>query len=109
MEGNQNLTRINIKTFTSKFQTKNELWALMTQEVKAFCPPKDTVTAWHLRDMATGAKGILKCDQLKHLSVPQYKEVLSIEKILAWAKANHPEVVQRFFPSVEREISKLPR
>ena len=61
--------------------------------MKAYCPPKDTVTAWHLRDMATGVKGILRADQLKHLSVPHYKEELSVEKILTWAKANHPAIV----------------
>lgn len=52
--------RVPVAEFASKFANKKEVFDFLTQNVKAFCPQKDTVTIWHLRDMANGAKGILK-------------------------------------------------
>jgi hypothetical protein len=75
--------------------------------VGAYCPSKDTITTWHLRDMANNEKGMIKAIEIKHLSVPFY-DSLSIEKILAWAKANHQGVVDRYFP-IQRELDKFPR
>ena len=53
-------------------------------DVGAYCPTKDTVTTWHLRDMANNTKGMIKATEIKHLSVPFY-ESLSVEKIVDWA------------------------
>jgi hypothetical protein len=89
MEGAPNRARVPIKEFTAKFSTKNECYQLLSQDCKAYCPPKDCVTAWHLRDMATGVKGYLHCDALRHISVPFYHEELSINKILLWGRQNH--------------------
>ena len=58
--------------------------------------------------MATGVKGYLPCSSLHHISVPMYQEELSIEKILAWARQHHPQVVERYLP-ITRECNKLPR
>jgi hypothetical protein len=69
----------------------------LSVDVGAYCPPKDTVTVLHLRDMANGAKGMIKAAEIKHLSVPHY-ESLSIEKILGWAKQNYNSVVERYLP-----------
>jgi hypothetical protein len=80
----------------------------MTQVVKAYCPPRDTVTVLHLRDMANGTKGKILATEVKHLYVPQY-ESLSIEKILAKAKEHYPAVVERYLPTLERELLKYPR
>jgi hypothetical protein len=76
-------------------------------EVGAYCPPKDTITSWHLRDMANNSKGKIMATEIKHISVPYY-ESLSVEKILEWAKNNHPGVVDRYFP-IQRELDKFPR
>jgi len=113
MEGHPNLpnagarVRLSIAEFAAKYQTKNEVYNFMTQEVKAYCPPRDTVTAWHLRDMALGSKSYIKGADVKHLAVPQY-ESLSIVEMLDWAKVNYPGIVTRYLP-VEKEIHKLPR
>jgi hypothetical protein len=76
-------------------------------EVGAYCPSKDTITTWHLRDMANNAKGMIKATEIKHLSVPFY-DSLSIEKILDWANQHHPGVLDRYFP-IQRELDKFPR
>ena len=75
--------------------------------MKAFCPPKDVVTAFHLKDMISGAKGYIKGCDIQHLTVPQY-ESLSLEKILEWAGQRHSNVIQRMFP-INRELQKFPR
>jgi hypothetical protein len=54
--------RVPVAEFAAKFQTKKEAYNFLTQNVKAYCPPQDTVTSWHLRDMASGAKRFIKCD-----------------------------------------------
>ena len=108
MEANPNRVRVPLKEFAAKASTKGDCYHLMSQDLKAYLPPKDTVTAWHLRDLATGAKGFLHNSRLQHIDVPQYSESLSIQRIMTWARLNHPQVVDRYFPP-EREIEKLPR
>jgi hypothetical protein len=75
--------------------------------MKAFCPPRDVVTAFHLKDMINGSKGYVKGSDIQHLTVPQY-ESLSLDKILEWANQRHSDVVKRMFP-IERELQKFPR
>lgn len=108
MVDNPNRVRIPVAQFAAKFSSKNETYTFLTQDVKAYCPPKDTVTAWHLRDLAMGAKGIVKATDLKHLYVPYLHEVLTIETVLAWAKTNHPQYVEHYFP-IYKELIKFPR
>ena len=90
MVDNPNRVRVPLAEFASKFQSKGETYNLLTLEVGAYCPPKDTVTSWHLRDMAMGAKGIVKADDIKHLYVPYLHETLTVDTILAWAQTNYP-------------------
>ena len=49
---------------------------------------------------------MIKGKDVKHLSVPQYED-LTIKQFLTFAK-DYPEVM-RVFPTVEKEIMKLPR
>jgi hypothetical protein len=74
MEANPNRVRISVKEFAAKASTKGDCYHLMSQDLKAYLPPKQTVTCWFLRDMATGAKGYLHCDNLRHIDVPYYHE-----------------------------------
>jgi hypothetical protein len=108
MEANPNRVSVPLKEFAAKASTKGDCYHLMSQDLKAYLPPKDTVTAWHLRDLATGAKAHLHCNNLRHIDVPFYHEELSTSKILAWAVINHRQVLERYFPP-EREVEKLPR
>lgn len=79
----------------------------MTQDVKAYCPPKDTVTTLHLRDMAMGRKRFINCDNIKHLFVPHY-ESLSLEKIIEFVQGSAPAILNDYFP-ITREMKKFPR
>ena len=99
--------RVGIAEFAAKFQTKKEVYDFLTVDVKACCPPADTVTIWHLRDMASGVKGLIKGDDIRFLTVPYYDD-LSIDKMITWTKANYARVLDRYFP-VEKELKKFPR
>ena len=80
--------RIGVSEFAAKFQTKKEVYDFLTQNLKAVCPPADTVTIWHLRDMVSGVKGHIKGADIKHLTVPYYED-LSIDKMLIWARTSN--------------------
>ena len=68
-------------------------------------PSYETVTVWHLRDLAMGVKKIIKCDKVKIISVPQF-EGLSIREIFDFT-INTAEVQICLPPS--KEILKLSR
>ena len=68
-------------------------------------PSYETVTIWHLRDLAMGTKTIIPCDNVKVIDVPQF-EGLSIQDIFAFAQ-NDREVERALPPG--KEIQKLSR
>ena len=63
------------------------------------------MTVWHLRDIATGKKRIIKSDNVKVLNVPQFTG-LTIADFLKFAE-DYPQVYETL--PVEKEILKLPR
>ena len=99
--------RVPVKELAAKMATKKEVWDFLTQGCGKYCPSKDTVTIWHLRDLANGSKRSLFACDVEHLYVPQY-ESLSLEKMIEWAEQNFPRVLSEFLP-IERELFKLPR
>jgi hypothetical protein len=99
--------RLTASEFSAKFSTKREVYSFLTVDAGLYCPSYDTVSIWHLRDMASGNKGNIKCRQVQHLYVPQYEE-LTIETITAWARQNYRQFCDRYFP-VDRELLKYPR
>jgi hypothetical protein len=66
----------------------------------------ETVTIFHLRDIAAGKRSMIKCEAVKIFQVPYY-ESLKIEAMLEMAE-NYPEVMAAL-PELERERKKLPR
>ena len=74
--------------------------------MRIFLPPYQTVTVFHLRDLASGKRKRISCDHVRVYQVPHY-EGLDTEKILAFA-SNYAEVAEAL-PLLEREINKLPR
>ena len=104
---NQNLVRVPVSVVAAKMESKKEVWDFMTQTVGAYCPDKDTVTVWHLRDMANGNKSYVKAKDIHHLYAPQY-ENLTVEKMMTWASRNHAAVVRDYFP-IPREYGKFSR
>ena len=67
---NANRQRVSVVEFAAKYRTKNEAYNFLSQDCEAYLPPKDTISIWHLRDMACGIKGIIKAHEIKHLTVP---------------------------------------
>ena len=98
--------KITAAEFAVKFPTKRDVWRFLANEVKWYLPPEDTVTIWHLRDMARGHRSHIKNTNLRVIHMPQY-EGLTLETLLEEAK-KHPTVM-RALPEVEKEVKKLPR
>ena len=69
-------------------------------------PPYATVTIFHLRDLASGKRSRISCDDVRVFQVPHY-DGLTTEDILKWAKS-YPAVAEAL-PILARETKKLPR
>jgi len=78
----------------------------MTAEVHAYISSFETVTIFHLKDLASGKKKILKTENVKYYEAPHY-DGISIDDMLRFAKT-YPEVRQ-YLPAEKREVKKLPR
>ena len=61
-ENAANRVNVPVQEFAAKYQTKKEIYDFLTVNCKVVCPPADTVTIWHLRDMMSGVKGCIKGD-----------------------------------------------
>jgi hypothetical protein len=44
------------KNFSAKFGTKGEVWRFMASEARVYVPSYQTITIWHLKDLASGVK-----------------------------------------------------
>ena len=72
MNANQNMANpfqremVVSKNFSAKFRTKGEVWRFMATEAKIYVPPYQTITIWHLKDLASGKKRYVKhlCNNL---------------------------------------------
>ena len=82
-----------------------EVYRFLSSEVRAYLPSYETVTVWHLRDLAMGVKQIINCDNVKVIDVPQF-EGLAIQDIFSFAQ-NDRDVERALPPS--KEITKLSR
>jgi hypothetical protein len=90
--GAQGKQLVSVAEFAAKYQTKREVYNFLTVDCKAYEPPIQTVSVWHLRDQACGKKLWLKADKIRHLAVPFY-ENLTVAKILEWVNHHNPTVV----------------
>ena len=53
--GSQNVIA---SSFGAKFSSKGEIWRFLTTEAGIYLPSYDTVTIWHLKDVAAGTKKV---------------------------------------------------
>jgi hypothetical protein len=44
------------QNFSAKFGTKGEVWRFMATEARVYVPPYQTITIWHLKELASGKK-----------------------------------------------------
>ena len=99
MQNQPQLAQISQAAFAAKFQSKREVYRFLSSEVRAYLPSYETVTIWHLRDLAMGVKTIIPCDDVKVIDVPQF-EGLSIQDIFSFAQ-NDRDVERALPPSKE--------
>ena len=45
-------------SFGAKFSSKGEIWRFLATEAGIYLPSFDTVTIWHLKDVAAGTKKV---------------------------------------------------
>ena len=50
------LTTVTAKDFASKYREKHEVYHFLTHDCGIYLPHYDTVTIWHLRDIASGKR-----------------------------------------------------
>ena len=73
--------KVTAAAFSAKYQGKKECWRFVACDVGAYLPDYESVTIWHLRDLASGTRKIIKCTDVKTIHVPQF-EGLKIETML---------------------------
>jgi hypothetical protein len=100
---NQQTQRITSKEFAAKYKDKREVYRFLACDAHLYLDSFETMTIWHLKDLAAGRKKKIISKDVKHISIPQY-EGLSIADLLEYAKS-YPAVMQAL--PVEREIKKL--
>jgi hypothetical protein len=81
------------------------VYRFLSTECRAYLPSYETVTVWHLRDLAMNVKKIIKCEDVRVIDVPQF-DGLAIKDIFNFA-SNSVEVELALPPA--KEISKLCR
>ena len=99
--------KISVKEFAAKYNTKREVYKFLVVDGARYCPPIDTVSIWHLKEMASGKKGSIRLKDIDKLVVPNYEE-LTIERIVEWAQRHHTAFCNRYFP-LDRELLRFPR
>ena len=97
--------KITAAEFGAKFNSKREVFRFLSAECHVYLPSYESVTIWHLKDIAAKKKHAIKCEEVKVLHVPQF-DGLSIEDMLNWGRTK-PDVMRSLPP--ESEIEKLPR
>ncbi len=78
----------------------------MGSDCHSYVPPYDTVTVWHLRDLASNARTRILAEKIKHINVPHF-EGITIDTIYEYAKM-YPAVM-KCLPESEDETKKMPR
>ena len=100
------LKKLTAKELAAKMRSKREVYRFMASEVRCYLPSYDTVTIFHLKDLACGRRKIINSKDVQVYQVPQF-EGLSVDEMLKFG-ANYPEVMNAL-PVEEKEVRKLPR
>ena len=104
---NPQYASVNAASFGAKFSNKKEIFRFLSSDSEVFLPSYETVTVFHMRDLVSGKRKMIRQAEVKVISVPFF-EGLSIANMLEWAKSR-PEGVMEALPLVQREVEKLPR
>ena len=56
-QGNQQV-KVDVNLFNAKFASKGEVYRFLATECSVYLPPYQTVTIWHLKDLASSNKTV---------------------------------------------------
>ena len=98
--------RITAEEWGAKARDKIECYHQVAHVFGAYVPNADNITSWHLRDLSTGSKKMIRGHEVKHLHVPMY-EHLAVEDFILFID-NYP-FVKMCLPDRPKEIKKLGR
>ena len=71
-------------------------------------PGYENVTIYHLRDLVSNRRKIVKCEDVKVLQVPHF-EHLSIEDMHEFASSHNGGAAMLALPESRKEVLRLPR
>jgi len=78
------MVKVTAAQFAAKYKEKREVWRFLTGEVRAYLPAYDNVTVWHLRDLASGKRTVIKSENIKHINVPQFEHLAIKDMMEYW-------------------------
>ena len=61
-----------------------EVYRFLTNDCRVYLPGYETVTVWHMRDIVANKRSKIKCQDVKHIIIPQF-ESLAIADLLEYA------------------------
>ena len=56
-QGNKHV-KVDVNLFNAKFASKGEVYRFLATECSVYLPPYQTVTIWHLKDLAASKKTV---------------------------------------------------
>ena len=86
--------------------SKREIYRFLSCEAGVYLSTYETMTIWHLRDLACNKRTKILCKDIRLQNVPNF-EGLAIKDMLEFAKL-HPVALEAL-PLEKRELEKLPR
>ena len=98
--------KITAEEWGAKARAKAECYHQVGLVFGAYLPPIEHITSWHLRDLSTGVKKMIKGADVKFLHVPMYDK-LSVDEFLKYID-DYP-FVKMCLPDRENEVKKLGR
>ena len=57
-QADMQIVKIDQKIFSAKYSTKGEVYRFLATEAMVYLPSYDTVTIWHLKELANGTKKV---------------------------------------------------
>ena len=72
---NSGKVKVTAEEWAAKARDKIECYHQVAHVFGAYVPDPDNITSWHLRDLCTGAKKMIKGTDVKHLHVPMYQHL----------------------------------
>ena len=79
------MVQIDAAAFGAKYQSKKEVYRFLTHDVGAYLSSYETMTIYHMADLASGRRRRIKQLHVKVITIPHF-EGLKIETMLEYAE-----------------------